>query len=322
MDHVKTVFNPTVSEAVDKGLSGTPKRLPSWLFYDDEGDRLFQQIMMMPEYYPTRCEYDILQQNKEELLQYFKGASSSFRLIELGAGDGLKTEILLKHFLSQQAAFVYYPVDISRNALDILAERLKGSLPQLQIVPLHKNYDDALADLHDPKQKKVILFMGANIGNFTIQEAAQFLKRLAISLQRGDQLLIGFDLKKDPRTILQAYDDPRGVTAEFNLNLLRRLNRELGADFDTDNFSHYPYYDPDTGTTKSFLISMINQAVHIEALGKFFHFTAWEPIQTEVSQKYDIATIEKLMSLTGFKIERIFADARKYFCDVLVRAGA
>ena len=322
MDHVKTISNPTVSEAVDRGLSGTPKRLPSWLFYDDEGDRLFQQIMMMPEYYPTRCEYDILQQNKEELLQYFRGGSSSFRLIELGAGDGLKTEILLRHFLSQQAAFIYYPVDISRNALDILSERLKGSLPQVQIVPLHKNYDDALADLHDPKQKKVILFMGANIGNFTIQEAAQFLKRLAISLQSGDQLLIGFDLKKDPRTILQAYDDPRGVTAEFNLNLLRRLNRELGADFDTDNFSHYPCYDPDTGTTKSFLISMINQAVHIEALGKVFHFTAWEPIQTEVSQKYDTATIEKLMSLTGFKIERIFADARKYFCDVLVRAGA
>ena len=319
---VKTVFNPAISEAVDKGLSGSPKRLPSWLLYDDEGDRLFQQIMMMPEYYPTRCEYDILQHHKEELLQCFREGSASFRLIELGAGDGLKTEILLKHFMAQQVPFAYCPVDISSNALDILSARLKASLPQLNIVPLHKSYDDALSDLHDQNEKKVILFMGANIGNFTIQEAAQFLKKLAIRLHHGDQLMIGFDLKKDPRTILQAYDDPRGITAEFNLNLLRRLNRELGADFDTDHFSHYPYYDPDTGTTKSFLISLINQDVHIEALGKFFHFTAWEPIQTEVSQKYDITTIEKLMSLTGLKVERIFQDARNYFCDVLVRVGS
>jgi dimethylhistidine N-methyltransferase len=319
---VKTVVNPAISEAVDKGLSGSPKRLPSWLLYNDEGDRLFQQIMMMPEYYPTRCEYDILQHNKEELLQCFKEGSTSFRLIELGAGDGLKTEILLKHFVAQKASFTYNPVDISSNALDILSARLKSSLPQLNIVPLHKSYDDALSDLYDQNEKKVILFMGANIGNFTIQEAAQFLRKLVIRLHHGDQLMIGFDLKKDPRTILQAYDDPRGITAEFNLNLLRRLNRELGANFDTNHFSHYPSYDPDTGTTKSFLISLINQAVYIAALRKLFHFTAWEPIQTEVSQKYDITSIEKLMALTGLKVERVFRDARNYFCDVLVRAAS
>lgn len=322
MDHPKTIFNPAIADAAGEGLSRSQKRLPSWLFYDEEGDRLFQQIMLMPEYYPTRCEYDILQQYKDDLLNLFRDGSAPFRLVELGAGDGLKTEVLLKHFLEQEASFTYYPVDVSSNALDILSTRLISTLPDLRISPQHKTYDQALGDLHNPKEKKVILFMGANIGNFTVPEAAQFLRKLAATLNEKDQLLIGFDLKKDPRIIQEAYDDPRGVTAEFNLNLLKRLNRELGADFNPDYFSHYPYYDPETGTSKSFLISMINQAVYIEALEKFIHFAAWEPIQTEVSQKYDVGMIEKLMSSTGLKLERVFTDARNFFCDALVKVGS
>ena len=319
MAHSKTTFDQAVADAVLKGLSEAPKSLPSWLFYDETGDRLFQQIMRMPEYYPTRCEYDILQQHKGELGKYFRGQhSTSFRLIELGAGDGLKTEILLSHFIQHDADFTYLPVDISANALEQLSRRLRSKWPQLRMTLLNKTYDQALEGLRDEGEKKVILFMGANIGNFTTAEAAQFLKRLVLPLSGEDMLLIGFDLKKDPRTIEEAYDDPRGLTAQFNLNILSRLNRELGAEFDLDKFGHFPSYDPVFGTMKSFLISRKHQVVYIEAFDKVIPFDLWEPVHTEVSQKYDIAMIEKLMALSGLQITEVFYDTNGWFCDVLV----
>lgn len=313
--------NQAVAEAVEKGFGNTPKSLPSWLFYDETGDKLFQEIMRMPEYYPTCCEYDILQRYKDDLLKYFSRFTESFRLIELGAGDGLKTEILLKHFTVHQADFTYLPIDISANALDQLSLRLKTILPELRIHPVNKAYDEALKSLRDQTEKKIILFLGANIGNFTIPEASQFLKRMALPLSGDDMLMIGFDLKKDPRVIQEAYNDPRGLTQRFNLNLLARLNRELGAEFILGNFSHYPFYDPETGATKSYLISMKDQSVHIEALERSIHFNLWEPIQTEISQKYDVAMIEKILSSAGLQIIEFFYDSRQYFCDVLVKPG-
>lgn len=316
----KTTFNPAIAETVRNGLMASPKSLPSWLFYDETGDDLFRKIMRMPEYYPTRCEYDILQQYQEELLNYFNGdRAESFRLIELGAGDGLKTEILLKHFLANEAAFTYVPVDISANALDQLSGRLTTKLPGLPIQAINQNYDEALVSLRDTKGKKVILFLGANIGNFSTADASLFLRKLALPLSGEDLLLIGFDLKKDPRIIQNAYDDPAGLTAAFNLNILARLNRELAADFNPGQFTHFPYYDPVSGSTKSFLISMKEQDVQIEALEKSIHFSLWEPIHTEVSQKYDVPMIEKLMSLSGLRIMEVFYDKKNYFCDVLVK---
>ena len=320
MAHTQTIYNKAVADAARKGLTGLPKSLPSWLFYDQEGDRLFQQIMRMPEYYPTRCEYDILQRYKGDLLGYFAGNRSSFQLIELGAGDGLKTEILLRHFMEKQSDFTYLPVDISANALDQLRERLLVDLPGLHIDALNKSYDEALVSLRNSDEKKVILFMGANIGNFTVGEAANFLKKLVLPLKGEDLLLIGFDLKKDPRIIVEAYDDPRGLTANFNLNILRRLNRELEANFELHNFSHYPYYDPQTGSAKSFLISLTDQEVLIGSTQTTIHFDRWESVQTEVSQKYDVPMIEKLMALAGLSIVQIFYDADDYFCDVIARA--
>lgn len=319
MAHSKPTIDQAVADAVLQGLSQTPKSLPSWLFYDETGDKLFQQIMRMPEYYPTRCEYDILQQHKGELLKYLSGQRSApFRLIELGAGDGLKTEILLSHFMQNNANFSYLPVDISANALEQLSRRLRSKWQQLRMTPLNKSYDQALDSLRDEGEKKVILFMGANIGNFTTAEAAQFLKRLVLPLSGEDMLLIGFDLKKDPRVIEEAYDDPRGLTAQFNLNILSRLNRELGAEFDLDKFGHFPCYDPVFGTMKSFLISLKHQVVYIEAFDKAIPFDLWEPVHTEVSQKYDMAMIEKLMALSGLQITEVFYDSNVWFCDVLV----
>lgn len=320
VEHSNVAFKQPVADAVVKGLTGPIKRLPSWLFYDETGDAIFRQIMRTPEYYPTRCEYDILQKHKHELGKHFARGGRPFKLVELGAGDGLKTEILLKTFVDNRLDFTYVPVDVSANTLRLLTQRLSVSVPDLVTEPQNMTYDEALRHLRRSSERKVILFMGANIGNFTLEESAHFLRKLAMPLLKEDLLLIGFDLKKDPRVIQEAYDDSRGLTADFNLNLLTRLNRELGANFRVEDFSHYPYYDPETGTVKSYLISMKDQSVHIETLGRSFHFAIWEPVQTEVSQKYDMPMIEKLMALTGLKIIEPFYDADRYFCDVLVGA--
>jgi dimethylhistidine N-methyltransferase len=317
MNFTSHTLDATALNAVDNGLSANPKTLPSWLFYDDQGNKFFQSIMHMPEYYLTRCEYAILDDYKEVLLNYFSYDQDEFQLIELGAGDGLKTEVLLEYFVSQAIHFNYIPVDVSPPILSHLTNRLRMRLPELDIHPQNKKYEEAISLLPD-KIRKVILFLGANIGNYTIEEAAQFLKKLSSAMNKEDLLLIGFDLKKDPRIIQQAYDDAKGLTRAFNLNVLKRLNTELGADFRIDKFSHFPVYDPASGTAKSFLVSQGKQQVFIAALNKIFEFEKWETIHTEVSQKYDLCMIEDLSSKSGLRIAEVFYDSKKLFCDVLI----
>ncbi len=308
-----------VAQAVEEGFAQTPKRLPSWLFYDATGDKIFQAIMQMPEYYLTHCEYAIFQKHKEQIGQYFSKSNDPFNLVELGAGDGLKTEILLQHFVDTGMGFSYSPIDVSEAVLLQLQSRLKESVPNLAISPINSRYAEALEFLSADEQRKVFLFLGANIGNFTPQTAMDFLKSISTTMTEDDMLLVGFDLKKDPRIILAAYDDAQGITSDFNLNLLTRLNRELGADFNLDHFSHNPYYDPATGLTKSYLVSLKDQKVYFEACEKLVHFDQWEAIHTEVSQKYDFNMISKLASLTGLTIVDTFYDDQHYFCDVLFR---
>lgn len=308
-----------VASAVEVGFAQTPKRLPSWLFYDETGDRIFQSIMRLPEYYLTACEFEILQMNKDNLWKHFTQGASPFRLVELGAGDGLKTEILLRHFLEKKTQFIYSPIDVSETILEQLQSRLDKSVPGLNIQPIHKRYEEALEDIVPDPLRKVFLFLGANVGNFSIDGAIQFVKSIAQAMIKNDKLLIGFDLKKDPRMILSAYDDPHGITRDFNMNLLVRLNRELGANFQLDQFSHYPFYDPETGTTKSYLISLCEQDVYLEACDRSVHLHRWEIIHTEVSQKYDAGMIEALANDAGLVIHKTFYDCKHYFCDVLFR---
>ncbi len=299
------------------GLTKTPKKLPSKYFYDEMGDKLFQDIMRMPEYYLTDCEMEVFQLHKAQLLNTIGDAP--FDLIELGAGDGAKTKVLLRYFLEKETRFQYRPVDISGNVLLQLESELKEDLPELTVDALEGDYFDVLSQISGSENRKVILFLGGNIGNFNVREATGFLKQLAEQLDPGDLLLTGFDLKKDPEIILRAYNDPAGVTAAFNLNLLSRINRELEADFDITQFKHWETYNPATGETRSYLISKSDQTVHIPALNLKVHFDAWEAISVELSQKYSLKEVETMAAMTGFTPVLHFFDSKQYFVDTLWR---
>lgn len=309
-------FSTTFARDVQMGLSRSPKKLSSKYFYDQRGDELFQAIMRMPEYYLTDSEYAIFSGQAADILQTI--GCEPFDLIELGAGDGYKTKLLLSHFLEQEVSFVYRPLDISRNVLDSLEADLRSEWPQLAVQPLNGDYFEMLGQLQGEQgRRKVVLFLGANIGNYTREEARQFLDDLRRQLDPGDLLLIGFDLKKDPDVILQAYNDPAGITAAFNLNLLQRINRELGANFDLEQFRHWETYQPISGAAKSYLVSKKEQSVTIRALQQTFHFAAWEAIDVELSLKYDPTEIATLAEETGFGLQRHFYDERHYFVDSL-----
>lgn len=313
-----TLVLSTFAEDVRNGLLQFPKTLSSKYFYDEQGDKLFQAIMGLDEYYLTRSEFEIFSEQKEAILRGFLGDGTSFKLIELGAGDGTKTKVLMSHFLDAHADFTYIPIDISQNVLDQLEGDLAESLPELQVDPVQGDYFDALAKLNlDGDTKEVVLFLGSNIGNFSNEGGKQFLSQLGKNLSKGDLLLIGFDLMKDPQTILNAYSDKLGVTKEFNLNLLTRINNELGADFDIEKFEHLPTYNPINGETRSHLLSTVKQNVYIEVLDTTFTFDAWEAIHTEISQKYSPKMIEEFAEAAGFRIVQNFSDEHHYFVDSL-----
>ena len=298
------------------GLRAEDKHLSSKYFYDETGDKLFQQIMACPEYYPTRCEMEILQRQSGKMAHLFMEDSASFDLVELGPGDASKSWFLLRELQREQASFTYYPIDISSNVIGWLEDRLPATLPGLRMQGLNGEYLEKMHQLHTySTNRKIVLFMGANIGNMTIQQATQFCRQLHNQMQLGDLLLIGFDLKKHPRTILDAYNDRQGITRAFNLNLLRRINRELGGDFDTEQFEHYPVYDPGTGTCKSYLISRIAQEVHVA--DKRIDFRENEPIFMEISQKYTLEEIGLMAAHSCFSPVHTFFDQKNWFADVL-----
>jgi len=299
------------------GLSTKSKFLSSKYFYDEKGDKLFQRIMELDEYYLTSCEYEILENNKGYLLDKFQNFDSSFHLVEFGAGDGFKTKILLGHFLEAKANFRYVPIDISYHALNNLMSDLGNSYPDLIGGGIHADYFQGLRSLNGKMSRKIILFLGSNIGNFRHDQARKFLKKMRDNVRDNDLVLIGFDLKKEPGVIRKAYNDSEGVTGEFNLNLLRRINAELGGQFVVDNFEHKPEYNHENGEARSYLVSRVDQTVCVEKLGKEFTFKADEKIFMEISQKYDPEDINELASLSGFKIVTNLYDKRKYFVDSL-----
>lgn len=311
--------DPQFCAHVLEGLSATDKFLSSRYFYDAEGDRLFQAIMRSPEYYPTDCEQQIFEQQGIEIAKSL-AAGGNFDLEELGSGDGLKTQLLLDALHSIDAEFTYRPLDISAHSIELLTARVCKNRPWLKIDPIHADYMQhlratQLVDSDTKNTRKVVMFLGSNLGNFKHNKAVEFLRLIRGTMQPDDAMLIGLDLQKEPAVIKAAYNDAGGFTRAFNLNLLHRMNRELGADFSVGDFEHAPEYDPETGAACSYLVSKSDQVVHIAALQKDFEFTAGEKIFMEISQKYSQQQIAGLTSESGFEVRNAFYDTRDWFTD-------
>ncbi|REE27629.1 dimethylhistidine N-methyltransferase [Winogradskyella pacifica] len=304
------------SKDVLKGLTARNKHLPSKYFYDDNGSRIFQEIMNMPEYYPTNSEFEILSMQSKQISEALK-FSGPFNIVELGAGDGFKTFKLLEYLVNNNVDFHYIPIDISQEAIDILTQRLKEKLPALKIHPKVGDYFEILKDNRQSDYPSLLLFLGGNIGNYLEEKAEELLQLFNKNMKRGDKLLIGFDLKKNPITIQNAYYDKHGITKRFNLNLLVRINRELDADFKIDDFDFYCHYNPMTGDVKSYIVSLRKQTVHLKAINEFIDFDYDELIWTELSKKYGLDEISDLAKNADFKVENNFLDCKHYFTDSL-----
>lgn len=299
-----------------KGLSTSPKYLESKYFYDKKGDALFQKIMASDDYYLTNCEMEIFSEQKAKIADAVTEVDDKLDVIEFGAGDATKSIYLLKELCEREMMANYFPIDISENIIEMLNKNIPEKIPGLNVHGLRGEYFDMLAEANRiSKRKKLVLFLGANIGNFKFDSMPAFCKRLRSFLSDGDMVLIGFDLKKDPKKILAAYNDSEGITSQFNLNLLRRINSELNAGFNLNNFEHYAMYDPGSGACKSYLVSTKEQNVCIN--GTAINFKKDETIFMEISQKYSVDQIDEIAVQCGFTPTAHFFDTKRYFVDVI-----
>ncbi len=313
-------INMAFKKEVFEGLTAFPKYLSSKYFYDKKGDKLFQDIMAMPSYYLTGCEFEIISNNTEIIGELFRDRENGMDLIELGAGDGKKTKVLLKYMAQNNFNFVYKPIDISENAVELLSTNLATEMPTLKVDAEVGEYFEVLERLKGyNKRKKVIMVLGSNIGNLPHPRAIEFLSKLKDAMSDEDLLFMGFDQKKNPQTILNAYNDETGITAAFNKNVLNRINRELGGNFEIEKFKHWEVYDPETGTAKSFLLATEAMEVTIDELELTLNFDQWETIHTEISQKYDDKTVTWLAEKSGLEIETSFTDENEYYKNYAFR---
>ena len=307
----------TFATDILEGLRRPQKRLPSKYFYDARGDEIFQRIMHAPAYYLFRAEQEILSTRSADIVHQVTAMAPTVEVAELGPGDASKSIFLLRELAQNKALSAYRPIDISAHIIGLLSGALSHSLPGVPVHGLQGEYLAALAA--SPRSEggvpRLILMLGANIGNFSPPAAVQLCRQLRELSRPGDLLLIGIDLKKDPRVVLEAYNDPEGLTRAFNLNLLRRINREAPADFDIDTFSHFPTYDPETGACKSFLVS--GKAASVLVAGERIHFHAGEAVLTEISQKYSLAATLALARESGFEPVGQYFDEKKWFVDSL-----
>jgi len=304
---------------VAEGLSKSNKTLPSKYFYNKKGDELFVQIMHLPEYYLTRSEFEIFSTKASNLIQQLTlNKETYFELIELGAGDGSKTIELLKQLKKEAYNFGYTPIDISANTLDVLERNIHAQLPNFEVKKLAGDYFKKLGLLNETKHPKVVLFLGSNIGNLTDDQSSQFLEEIAANLNPNDKLMLGVDLRKRQEIILPAYNDSKGVTKAFNLNLLQRINEKLDADFNLNHFTHTAEYKEEEGVARSYIMSKCKQTINIKALGRSFDFEENEKIHTEISRKYDDAILNEILSKTSLSIIGKETDQKAYFADYIL----
>lgn len=303
---------------VDEGLSREAKSLPSKYFYNKRGDALFVNIMHAPEYYLTRSELEIFQLKTPEIINILDiNPESYFELIELGAGDGLKTMKLLQAFQERAYDFDYFPIDISINALEQLEQKINKETPSISVKIKQGDYFQVLHSLKETPHPILVLFLGSNIGNMNDELASDFMEKLSNSLEPNDKLLLGVDLIKPSSIVLPAYNDKQGYTREFNLNLLKRINDELEGDFNLDAFAHKPEYSEESGEARSYLMSLAEQKVTIGAINKSYHFSIGEKIFTEISRKYNDTIIEKMIEKSDFEIIGKLSDEKGYFANYI-----
>jgi dimethylhistidine N-methyltransferase len=296
---------------VRAGLDGEPKRLPPKYFYDDLGSAIFEAICHLPEYDLTRNEREIFEEHADEIVS---ALGAPLELIELGSGSGQKTRLLIEAILRRQDELVYHPIDISAGALEASVNALLASYERLAVSAHASDYFDVLAERRiEPQRRALVLFLGSNIGNYAPVAARRLLHAIAAAIKPGDALLLGADLKKDARLHEAAYDDPTGVTAAFNKNLLARINRELGGRFDLRAFDFRAGYDVVRGSVESYLISKVAQRVRIDLLEREYAFAAGEAIHTESSYKFSLEDLIALASETGFRMTREWSDRRRRF---------
>jgi dimethylhistidine N-methyltransferase len=297
----------TFREEVLAGLRRPQKQIPCKYLYDEEGARLFEAICELPEYYPTRTELGIMRENVSEMADQL-GPDSL--IIEYGSGEGIKTRILLEA-LERPAAYV--PIDIACPQLAESARTLRERFPDLEVAPVCADYtgDYRVPETRRQPARRAVYFPGSTIGNFRPDEAAEFLGHIRQVCGQGGGLLVGVDLKKDRELLESAYNDAAGVTAQFNLNLLRRLERELDAQVETGRFEHHAFFDRERGRIELHLVSLFPQTLQIGE--ESFDFEAGETIHTENSYKYSLAEFADLARRAGFRVDRVWLDDRELF---------
>lgn len=304
------------ARAVADGLAAQPKHLPCRFFYDEVGSQLFEEICAQPEYYLTRTERQILQERADEIAVLF---TEEIVLVELGSGSAAKTRLLIEAFLrrslsTRNASLRYVPIDISPSILEESAAALLQAYPRLEIVAVAAEYQEGLARLREEIDRpKLILWLGSNVGNLHRPDAQRFLRSIRATMTAGDRLLVGIDMRKARAVLEAAYDDARGVTARFNLNLLARINQELGGTFDLTRFRHRAVYDEREGRVEMYLESLAAQQVWIEALDRTVLFAAGETIHTENSYKYSRQEIAALAEGAGLAVRRQWFDTEERF---------
>ncbi|WP_412474257.1 L-histidine N(alpha)-methyltransferase [Halobacteriovorax sp. YZS-1-1] len=299
------------------GLSRDEKMLSTKYFYDDKGSELFQKITKHEDYYLTRTEYEILKQANKEIANII--SEDEVDIVELGAGDGHKSKLIIEGLLESGKTVNYYPIDISAEAMKQLEEVITPN-ENLQVHGVVAEYFEGLRYINEKsRNRKLVLFLGSNIGNFNRHQSHYFLQHMWNGLEANDMALIGFDLKKDVEKLTAAYNDSSGYTKEFNLNLLERINKELGGNFEPENFQHVGIFNPKIGAMESYLLPKKDQSVYIKSLKKAFHFEAFEPLHLEYSFKYTKGDIETMCFDSGFQVAKHFTDKNEYFIDSLWR---
>ena len=309
-DHTE---NPTIAFSRDvlKGLNSTPKRLSSVYFYDERGSQLFEEICELEEYYLTRKETEILQRSAAEIISKLP---HNTHLIELGSGSSTKTRILLEAALARFSQTQYSPIDVSAEILTDTVNSLNQRYPELQLEAVAGRYEFGMEYiLKNSTSSNCIMWLGSSMGNLTRVESAQFLREVRKNIGDQDCLLLGIDLRKGPEILEPAYDDAKGITADFNLNLLDRLNTELGGAFERKNFHHKAVYNVEEGRIEMYLVSDVDQKVEIKNIGVSISFEKDEKILTEYSYKYSHTEINALAEASGFILEQQWLDEDGWF---------